>query len=141
MKNLWKYSELDLPFPYGCDTTYLHGARWLKGMGVEDWGCGACYARNFLNETSYFGIDGSPSPWTNLVEDLVSYRSETPGIFMRHVLEHNWKWSKILDNAISSFQRRMVLIIFTPFGQMTAPMPGTDGSIRGFGLVLDELHD
>jgi len=33
---------------------------------------------------------------------------------MRHVLEHNYDWVRILDNALASFNERMVLILFTP---------------------------
>ena len=38
---------------------------------------------------------------------------------MRHVLEHNHNWSNILANAVNSFKKRMVLIIFTPFTDKT----------------------
>ena len=48
------------------------------------------------------------------VVDLVTYRSTVPGIFMRHVLEHNDDWARILDNALASFRERMALILFTP---------------------------
>jgi hypothetical protein len=33
---------------------------------------------------------------------------------MRHVLEHNAEWRDVLTNALGSFTRRMVLVIFTP---------------------------
>ena len=33
---------------------------------------------------------------------------------MRHVIEHNEAWGRILDNAVASFTERMVLILFTP---------------------------
>jgi hypothetical protein len=48
------------------------------------------------------------------VVDLVAYRSRVPGVFIRHVLEHNDAWARILDNAVASFTERMVLILFTP---------------------------
>jgi hypothetical protein len=48
------------------------------------------------------------------VVDLVTYRSRVPGVFLRHVLEHNEAWARILDNAVASFTDRMVLILFTP---------------------------
>jgi len=48
------------------------------------------------------------------VVDLVAYRSHVPGVFMRHVLEHNDEWARILDNAVASFTERMALILFTP---------------------------
>ena len=41
---------------------------------------------------------------------------------MRHVLEHNIEWRRILANALESFRNRMVLIIFTPFGDRTRVM-------------------
>jgi hypothetical protein len=53
------------------------------------------------------------------VVDLVAYRSRVPGVFMRHVLEHNYEWTWILDNAVASFTERMVLILFTPERETT----------------------
>ena len=38
---------------------------------------------------------------------------------MRHILEHNVNWRQILTNAIASFQKRMVLVIFTPLMDTT----------------------
>jgi hypothetical protein len=38
---------------------------------------------------------------------------------MRHVLEHNLEWRRILTAALSSFRKRLVLIIFTPFVEAT----------------------
>ena len=38
---------------------------------------------------------------------------------MRHILEHNYRWPEILDNALASFAERMVLILFTPVGDRT----------------------
>src|SRR5262249_5738702 len=40
-------------------------------------------------------------------------------IFMRHVLEHNADWRIVLGNALASFRRRMVLVVFTPFARET----------------------
>ena len=45
--------------------------------------------------------------------------SRVEGIVMRHVLEHNVQWRRILANAVASFSKRMVLIIFTPFAATT----------------------
>ena len=42
--------------------------------------------------------------------------------FMRHVLEHNVEWRRILAGAIASFRKRMALIIFTPFAETTRVM-------------------
>jgi hypothetical protein len=107
-------------FSYGDDATYQRGMAFLEGCGiVEDWGCGTAYAKNHVKGNEYVGIDGSRSSFADKVVDLREYTSETDCIFMRHVLEHNWDWNNILSNAISSFKKRMVLIIFTPFGSET----------------------
>ena len=63
----------------------------------------------------YIGIDGSITPYSDKMVDLVKYTSKCEGIFMRHVLEHNLKWKTILKNACESFTKKMVLILFTPF--------------------------
>ena len=38
---------------------------------------------------------------------------------MRHVLEHNPNWTIILQNSLKSFNKRMVLTLFTPFQEKT----------------------
>ena len=38
---------------------------------------------------------------------------------MRHILEHNYEWARILDNALASFTERMALILFTPEQEVT----------------------
>jgi hypothetical protein len=105
--------------PYGGDLTYQLGAEWLDGMAVEDWGCGKGWMRRFVPAGLYRGIDGSWSPHADEVVDLESYRSDVDGIFMRHVLEHCFGWPLVLENALRSFRRRMALVLFTPFGEVT----------------------
>src|SRR5262249_37489055 len=53
------------------------------------------------------------------VADLTRYTSRVEGVLLRHVLEHNHAWKDILDNALRSFTRRMVLVLFTPFSDVT----------------------
>ncbi len=91
--------------------------RFLDRPGdvIEDWGCGTTYAKKFVTTGAYVGIDGSPTDSTATVVDLRQYRSDADCIFMRHVLEHNTHWEEILANALASFQKKMTLIIFTPF--------------------------
>jgi hypothetical protein len=109
------YRELEGPWPYGDTTSYEIGAAWLaRCVRTEDWGCGAGWLRTLLPPDRYRGLDGTASPCCDEVVDLVAYRSRTPGLFMRHVLEHNYEWARILDNALASFTERMVLILFTP---------------------------
>jgi hypothetical protein len=110
----WRYGELPR-FTYGDRTSYERGIQFLDGHGdIEDWGCGFADARAFVRTSKYIGLDGS-SQYADRIVDLEQYRSEAPCIFMRHVLEHNAGWRRILENALSSFQRRMVLVIYTPF--------------------------
>jgi hypothetical protein len=109
------YQGLDGPWPYGDPTSYEIGAAWLAGCALtEDWGCGAGWLRTLLPPDRYRGLDGTASPFCDEVVDLVAYHSRVPGVFMRHVLEHNDAWARVLDNALASFTERMVLILFTP---------------------------
>ena len=109
------YQGLEVPWAYGDPTSYEIGAAWLAGCPlVEDWGCGAGWLRTLLPPERYRGLDGTASPFCDAVVDLVTYRSRVPGLFMRHVLEHNEAWAQILDNAVASVTERMVLILFTP---------------------------
>lgn len=109
------YADLEDVAPFGGFGSYELGAEWLAGCSaIEDWGCGAGCLRTLVEPERYRGIDGSASPFADEVVDLAEYRSETPGLFMRHVLEHDWRWAQILDNAVASFTERMVLILFSP---------------------------
>jgi len=123
----WSYRDVK-QFAYGDETSYRKGMAFLDGHGtIEDWGCGTAYAKRFATRSAYVGIDGSPSDYRDKSADLATYRSHTDCIFMRHVLEHNFEWRAILRNAIASFERRMVLIIFTPFGDETRPIATWSG--------------
>jgi len=118
MIDAWRYNHVE-EFDYGDDQTYRKGISFLDGHGtIEDWGCGFARARRFVTQSRYIGIDGSSNRADRIVE-LRNYRSETDCIFMRHVLEHNAEWRRILENAVISFKKRMVLIVFTPMGSTT----------------------
>jgi hypothetical protein len=87
---------------------------------VEDWGCGFGDFREFCLSAKYVGLDGSESPATDAVVDLRKYTSDVEGILLRHVLEHNpTGWRQIFVNALGSFSKKMVLVIYTPFGDVT----------------------
>lgn len=106
-------------FLYGDTETYKLAAEFLSDMKVvEDWGCGVGGFKRFY-KGKYTGVDGSKTPFTNKVVDLREYKSKVDGIMMRHVLEHNYDWEKVLDNAIGSFRKKMCLILFTPFAGST----------------------
>lgn len=83
---------------------------------VEDWGCGNCVFKHYLDKNvNYTGIDGSNTGYQDKIEDLTNYTSQTEGIYIRHILEHNADYAKILENALVSFTNTLVLVLFTPF--------------------------
>jgi hypothetical protein len=115
----WNYSNVE-KIHYGDDVSYRKGIAFLDGHGtIEDWGCGFAHAKTFVKKSEYIGIDGSQSGFADKIADLREYTSNTDCILMRHVLEHNDDWRKVLSNAISSFKTRMALIIFTPMSEKT----------------------
>jgi hypothetical protein len=116
-------------FPrYGVEESYKLGMDWLNPCyEVEDWGCGPAYSKQYRRGV-YTGVDGTPG-FCDRVADLREYRSDVDGIFMRHVLEHNHDWQKILDNAIASFRERMSLIFFSPWVEQTHVDNENDGII------------
>ncbi len=120
MLGLWDYSKVKPGDRYGeDDVTYEKGMAFLADCPiVEDWGCGTGYSKNFCKGI-YRGVDGSKGPHTDVIADLREYRSDPHGIFMRHVLEHNHDWAKVLENALASFKKKMALILFTPFQPST----------------------
>lgn len=111
---LW-YKKNSHLAPYGDTSTYNVGVDFLRGLAVEDWGCGLGWYKT-VHEGPYVGIDGTPSEHANIVADLREYTSNTPAVWMRHVLEHNPDWRDILKNALGSAQEKIVIIVFTPNG-------------------------
>jgi hypothetical protein len=124
--NEW-YSKLTVndcgSFKYGETVTYELGYKFLQVCDkIEDWGCGTGgFKRFYLNGelNKYIGVDGSKTPFADIKTDLTKYISNIDGIFMRHVLEHNYEWKPILENACKSFNKKMCLILFTPFSSET----------------------
>ncbi len=101
--------------------TYEMGATFLADCAiVEDWGCGA---GTFMQYRAPLGgltmVDGSKTPFADKIVDLTKYTTETDGIFIRHVLEHNEDWTKILTNALKSAKNKVCLILFTPMEKRT----------------------
>jgi hypothetical protein len=104
---------------YGDPTTYLLAAAFsADAEEVEDWGCGLGGFRQYCL-TKYRGLDGSRTPFADQIVDLCEHRSTAPAILLRHVLEHNHDWLKVLKSAVASFQRKLCIIIFTPFTETT----------------------
>ncbi len=118
------YRGVRSPHPYGDTRTYEKAARFLAGLStVEDWGCGCAWLKRYLDPSvGYQGIDGSQSPFADRVTDLAGYRSRADGIVLRHVLEHNPDWEAVLTNAVASFRKRLVIVLFTPFAGTTRPI-------------------
>jgi hypothetical protein len=82
---------------------------------IEDWGCGWCGFHDYISpHQNYFGVDGS-SPLADEKCELVTRISNCDAILLRHVLEHNRDWRIILQHAIDSFRKRLVIVICTRF--------------------------
>lgn len=131
--NKWNgwYSGLKNVEPYGLTSSYRVGAEFLFDCEtVEDWGCGKGWFRTVVNsETKYIGLDGSHNKFVDKHVDLESYISNVEGVFMRHVLEHNYGWENVLSNALKSFTKKMVLIIFTPWSESETKQIGFTDSV------------
>jgi hypothetical protein len=116
--NWFSYIKLDVnkePFFYGKTITYELGNEFLKDCKiVEDWGTGGGGFKSFRKDA--IGVDGSDTPFAEKkFIDLVNYITNCDGIFMRHVLEHNYDWQKILHNMIKSANKKICIIMFIPF--------------------------
>lgn len=112
------------PQPYADETTYRIAEQWLAGLDVEDWGCGYGWFRHH-HRGGYLGVDGTAG-FADVVADLTEYRSETPGLLLRHVLEHDTDWPKILDNAAASATEVLVVVVFTPKSDVCEQVGWTD---------------
>lgn len=110
----WYRSDASLA-PYGDTITYLIGAAFLHGIPVEDWGCGRGWYKT-VHRGPYVGIDGTASEHADVVADLREYRSSTPGLWIRGVIEHNRDWQAVLANCVASATERIAIVVFTPDG-------------------------
>jgi hypothetical protein len=121
--NKWDhwYVGVKSPEPYGDTQTYSIAAAFLSTCpDVEDWGCGKGFFKTILDpDIEYRGVDGTWSKFADVHADLEEYTSDANGILLRHVLEHNYGWEKILANAVESFAQKLVIILFTPMVDST----------------------
>jgi hypothetical protein len=117
----WDYKNHLEPCRYGDEPTYEKAAAWLDGCGpvVEDWGCGTGWAKRHFTKSKYVGVDGSWSRFADTVADLRLHRSSCDGILLRHVLEHDYDWHMILENAVRSFTKRLAVVFFMPLEPFT----------------------
>lgn len=108
-------SNLQHPI-YGAEDTYRLAADWLRPCRtVADWGGSRGHFRTFLPpETAYTLVDGTVQTTDQVLADLATYRAESDGILLRHVLDNTEDWQAVLRNALASFRQRMVVVTFTP---------------------------
>jgi hypothetical protein len=103
------------PVKYGDEITYQMAGDFMADIDeLEDWGCGNGGFRNYY-KGKYVGIDGSDSKFVDKVADLRTYQSNVDGILIRHILEHNYDWKMVLENALASFNKKLCIVFFTPF--------------------------
>jgi hypothetical protein len=132
-------SETPSAFLYGDTSSYEMGAKILEDCKtVEDWGVGAGGFKRYRPDA--IGVDGSHTPYADIISSLVTYTSNVDGIFMRHVLEHNFEWKQILINALKSATKKIALIIFTPFiEEKTSLVPGAEEENKSYGIDVPTL--
>ena len=86
-------------------------------------GCGTGGFKLFFiknnNLNRYINVDSSKTPFADIKTDILGYNSNIDGIFMRHVLEHNYEWKQLLENVCKSFTQKMCLVLFTHFSDNT----------------------
>lgn len=127
-------------FPYGDETSYQKAISFLDGPYIlEDWGCGVAWARKFVTRARYIGLDGSWSLHCDQIVDLRKYRSEAAAILMRHLLDHNWDWELILENALASYKKKLCIIFFTPWGESTRSIGTSFETIPDISFKKDEV--
>lgn len=145
------YAGLTEPEAYDETTSYDLGAEFLDArrcVTVEDWGCGKGYFAHAHRDRFRHlvrSIDGTDSVFADVVANLATYRPDPipDGIFMRHVLEHNWGWRDVLANALGSFNRAMFLALFTPCShRVTVDIRPVDSiGVPSLSLPLDDILD
>jgi hypothetical protein len=134
---LWETGTYDR---LGDVKSYELCAEWLKGLDVEDWGCGPGFFKQYVTG-KYRGLDGTNYGPVDEVVDLVTYRSQTAGLILRHVLEHNHDWGVVLDNAVASFTKRMVVVLYTPSVLDTQFVPDSIVTPLGIPAIAFKLSD
>ena len=117
--NKW-YEKVSQKVVYHDPTTAKLAASFINQDNifiVEDWGCGLGGFENYIGEhQTYIGLDGSNTQFASKIVDLEYFTSSVDAVHMRHVIEHNIAWQAVLENALFSFNKRMALTLFTPYG-------------------------
>jgi hypothetical protein len=104
-------------FVYSETLTYKIAAEFLVDCPiVEDWGCGGGGFLNYRKDA--IGVDGSDTKFAaKKYVDLANYISSCDAVHMRHVLEHNYQWKDILNNAFKSAKKKIALTLFIPLNE------------------------
>ena len=121
-----------VPTPKGDPKSYDMAAEIFDGIKVEDWGCGEGYFK-YLYGTSTLSVDDKDGAWTDKAVNFSSYTSQTPGILLRHMIEHRYDFRSIMANANKSFTEVLVLILFTPMDRKTRELAWNSG--EGLPLI------
>lgn len=130
------------PAAYGSTETYWIGAEFLKDCeSIEDWGCGLGFMRTLCDPNAYLGIDGSNTPHADVIADLTTRLSDTEGIFIRHVLEHNYDWMAILTNAVISASEKLCIVLFTPCTSSTVEIAWNDIGVPDISFRLADITE
>lgn len=120
------YQGLQEPQAYGEETSYHLAAEFLDDCEtVQDWGCGKGFFRTICRG-QYLGIDGTKTPFCDVVADLTEFRSEADGVLLRHVIEHNYGWPMILESAAATARRKICIVLFTPVVEETREIAFTE---------------
>jgi hypothetical protein len=137
------YSNLNnIPMFYGKTVTYELGNEFLKDCQVvEDWGTGGGGFKEYRKNA--IGVDGSNTPFADKkFIDLTNCISNCDGIYMRHVLEHNYEWQKILHNAMKSARKKICLVMFIPFSDFeTKQLAFNSIGVPDLSISKHEFYD
>jgi len=130
--------------------SYAVGAAWLaecleSGDVVEDWGCGpGLFLRALVLDAPenrprlvYRGVDATATDTLMVVRDLREYVSDVPAIFMRHVLEHNHDWPRVLGNLLRSFRQRAFVALHVSMSDVGTQLVSWDTLADVPVLALD----
>jgi hypothetical protein len=70
-------------------------------------------------------LDGSNTGYQDKIADLINYKSDVDCVYIRHILEHNDEYEKILNNGLQSFKKVLILILFTPLSNSASTVLNT----------------
>lgn len=107
---------------YGDVESYRRAAAWLWFCRtVADWGGGGGLFRTYLPAAAqYLNVDGTQQLGVDVIADLATYRKASEGILLRHVVDNTPEPWAVLENALASFTKRLVVVTYTPHAAESA---------------------